>query len=297
MSTPLQRQHYIVSLLKNRNVSKEELMEKIVDYFDLDSYSESTFERDKSVINANPLFPSVVFNRRENAYSLCRDELYLLSQSELYYLILENDFLLSSINKNGLLSEAIIFETRKFTGTECLSVLRKAIENQQEVSFDYFYYDTQETKTKTVQPYRLKLKDFRWYLLAQDDSGVAFKSYGLERISNLEVLNQTFEAQDIDFDQPYHDAFGMFTDGDAKKIVLEFDRRDGNYLISNPIHQSQKVTTLPDKVRIELYIKPTLDLIMELMKRTWSIKIIEPKWLRDQFVEYWNKAISLNCNS
>lgn len=89
----------------------------------------------------------------------------------------------------------------------------------------------------------------------------------------------------------------MFTDGDAKKIVLEFDRRDGNYLISNPIHQSQKVTTLPDKVRIELYIKPTLDLIMELMKRTWSIKIIEPKWLRDQFVEYWNKAISLNCNS
>lgn len=71
-------------------------------------------------------------------------------------------------------------------------------------------------KTKTVQPYRLKLKDFRWYLRAQDDSGVAFKSYGLERISNLEVLNQTFEAQDIDFDQPYHDAFGMFTDGDAK---------------------------------------------------------------------------------
>lgn len=29
MPTPLQRQHYIVSLLKNRNVSKEELMEKL----------------------------------------------------------------------------------------------------------------------------------------------------------------------------------------------------------------------------------------------------------------------------
>lgn len=294
MSTPLQRQHYIVSLLKNRNVSKEELMEKIMEYFDLDSYSESTFERDKSVITANPLFPSVVFNRRENAYSLCRDELYLLSQSELYYLILENDFLLSSINKNGLLSDAIIFETRKFTGTECLSVLRKAIENQQEVRFDYFYYDTQETKTKTVQPYRLKLKDFRWYLLAQDDSDIAFKSYGLERISNHEVLSQTFEVQDIDFDQPYNDAFGMFTDGDAQKIVLEFDNRDGNYLMSNPIHHSQKVTTLPDGVRIELYIKPTLDLIMELMKRTWSLKIVEPKSLRDRFVEYWKEAIKRN---
>lgn len=296
MPSPLERQVYLINLLRNRSYSKAELIDKVMINFDLNDYSDRSFERDKSDIETNSQFPSIGYNRAENSYYLNPEEVHLLDQFEGYSLLVENEFLLSSINKNGLFSDKIIFETRKFAGTKCLPILKKAIDEQSEIKFDYFYYDTQETKTKIVKPYRLKLKDFRWYLLAQDDSKADFKSYGLERISNMHILCEKFELETIDFNEPYRDAFAMFTDGEAEKVILEFSPRDGNYLRSNPIHHSQKVTTLPDGVQIELHIKPTLDLIMELMKRTWSLKIIEPLHLKETFVDFWKKAIERNTD-
>ena len=87
----------------------------------------------------------------------------------------------------------------------------------------------------------------------------------------------------------------MFTDAQAERLVLEFDHRDGNYLIASPIHSSQKVIRqTPKHITFELYVKPTFDLIMELMRRSWSLTIIEPEHLREEFLNYWKDAVKRN---
>ena len=65
--------------------------------------------------------------------------------------------------------------------------------------------------------------------------------------------------------------------------------------MTSPIHPSQQVVSKTNKrVTFELYIKPTLDLIMEQMKRSWSLTIIEQLYLREEFITYWQEAVKRN---
>ena len=173
----------------------------------------------------------------------------------------------------------------------------RAIETCHELQLIYYDYRDEQTKTYTVQPYRLKHKDYKWYLLAVDVAHpeIPFKSFALERIHNIEEGDTFHPNKQLDFETPYRDAFGMFTDAPAERLVLEFDHRDGHYLQASPIHPSQKVVSnTKTRITFELYIKPTLDLIMELMKRSWSLTIIEPQHLREEFITYWQEAVKRN---
>ena len=205
--------------------------------------------------------------------------------------------LLTAQNKDGLLPSYAIPEPRRNTGEEHLIDCMRAIETCHELQLIYYDYRDEQTKTYTVQPYRLKHKDYKWYLLAVDVAHpeIPFKSFALERIHNIEEGDTFRPNKQLDFDTPYRDAFGMFTDAPAERLVLEFDHRDGHYLQASPIHPSQRVVSnTKTRITFELYIKPTLDLIMELMKRSWSLTIIEPQYLREEFITYWQEAVKRN---
>ena len=86
----------------------------------------------------------------------------------------------------------------------------------------------------------------------------------------------------------------MFTNGNTQKIVLQFDEEDGNYILANPIHHSQKLKKIDNGFEVELFVKPTLDFIKELLSRSWSLKIMEPIDLNEKFLHYWQEAIERN---
>jgi hypothetical protein len=78
-------------------------------------------------------------------------------------------------------------------------------------------------------------------------------------------------------------------------LELQYDHRDGHYLKANPIHHSQKMILEDDKtITFEIFAKPNEDLQMELMKRSWSVKIIEPTSLREKMLEIWKEVLERN---
>ena len=136
----------------------------------------------------------------------------------------------------------------------------------------------------------------KWYVLADDekDAAIPFKSYALERIKKIEELGK-FRPQKIDFETPYKNAIGMFTNGEPEKIIVEYDLRDGNYLKANPIHQSQKIVSEnKENIQFEFFVKPNEDFLMELLKRSWSLKVIEPISLKEKMREFWRLALERN---
>lgn len=197
--------------------------------------------------------------------------------------------------KLNVLTSKIVFDEKESSGIDYFKQILDACENKQVIDFEYFDYEKQTSSKKRIEPYILKEKKNKWYVLGFDVSKPEiFRSYALERISNFENTKQKFTSKDTDFEKPYENAVGMFTDGKAEKIVLQFDSRDGNYLKSNPIHHSQKVKEIENGVELKLFVKPTLDFIMEIISRSWSLKIVEPEFLRDQVTEIWRKAIKRN---
>ena len=232
-----------------------------------------------------------ITRNKENGYSFNEEGIELIDDLLTAYM------LLTAQNKDGLLPSYAIPEPRRNTGEEHLLDCMRAIETCHELQLIYYDYRDEQTKTYTVQPYRLKHKDYKWYLLAVDVAHpeIPFKSFALERIHNIEEGDTFRPNKQLDFETPYRDAFGMFTDTPAERLVLEFDNRDGHYLQASPIHPSQRVVSnTKTRITFELYIKPTLDLIMELMKRSWSLTIIEPQYLREEFITYWQEAVKRN---
>ena len=250
----------------------------------MDKYSDTTFSTDKTAIK--DVWKIDLECDNFNRYSI-NANFEGLFQNDL----LNSVIFLSSLNSDLLLPGFVIPETRKNTGLEHFFSISKAIEENSELKISYFDYVSEREKNKIIQPYRLKQKDFKWYVLATDSTEVPFKSYALERIRDIEFFRK-FQPKKIDFESSFQDAFGMFTNEEAVKVVLEFDHRDGHYLKSNPIHHSQKeISKNKDIIQFEFFLKPNEDFIMEIMKRTWSLKVIEPEFLKEKFLGYWKDSI------
>lgn len=266
----------------------EKQFEAYQDNLDLRIEEYKSFEKDKAAIKAAWKIDLECDNF--NRYSINTDFEGFFQND-----LLNSAIFLSSLNTDLLLPGFVIPETRKNTGLEYFYQISKAIEEKLELQISYFDYISGLENNKTIQPYRLKQKDFKWYVLATDSSDVSFKSYALERIRDIEVLGK-FKPKEIDFETPFQDAIGMFTNENAVKVVLEFDNRDGHYLKANPIHHSQKVLSEnKETIQFEFFVKPNEDFIMEIMKRSWSLKVIEPEFLKEKFLDLWKDAIQRNA--
>lgn len=254
----------------------------------MDEYSPSTFSKDKKSIKDTW---KIDLECHKNLYSINLD-----FENAFQNDLMNSAIFLSSLNSDMLLPTYVIPETRKNTGLQNFHEISNAIENNLSLQISYFDYISQFEKIKKINPYRLKQKDFKWYVLADDgkDEQIPFKSFALERIRQIEVLGK-FKPKEIDFETPFQNAIGMFTKDEPEKIILQYDHRDGHYLKANPIHHSQKVVSEnKENIQFEFFLKPNEDFLMELMKRTWSLKVIEPEFLKEKVKDYWKKALERN---
>ena len=278
----------------NREDIIDEILKRFKAYEDIEilrmeEYPISTFDKDKKVIKDAW---KIDLEYKNNLYYINTD----------FESVFQNDILnslifLSSINTDMLLPSYVITETRKNTGMEYFHTISSAIEKNLCLKISYFDYVTENENEKLINPYRLKQKDFKWYVLAKDinDGAISFKSYALERIRTIDILGKFKSDLSIDFETPYKDSIGMFTNESPTKVVVEYDHRDGNYLKANPIHHSQKILSQKEnRITFEFFIKPNEDFIMELMKRSWSLKVIEPIFLKQKIMNYWKLALERN---
>ena len=80
-----------------------------------------------------------------------------------------------------------------------------------------------------------------------------------------------------------------------EEVVLSFSLPKGRYILSYPLHHSQ--TTLIDneeEVRVGMKVYITIDLVLELLKHTGEIRIIQPDSLRTRYLDYLKKGLELN---
>jgi len=291
----IQRYLFIIRFVKNHPYcSKKEIIEYIVTQFSERGnrqnlgLSERNISRDFEEIR-NTFGLSIDYNYLNKGYSIPVNE----QQDPLVDQLMENIDLLH-IGIDGGLPEFVQPEKRRSRGTEHLLPLKNAITNNKNVQFKYKKFYPNVIESKSVQPYMLKESRGRWYLLGLDQNKNP-KAYGLDRINELEVQDKTFRKNiGIDWNEMYKYSFAMFTDQPVENVVLSFDQRDGNYIEAMPIHSSQTITRQEERVIVKLKIRITLDFIMELMSRSWSVEVIAPLRLRQELHDIYKGAMKRN---
>ncbi|WP_234110551.1 MULTISPECIES: helix-turn-helix transcriptional regulator [Chryseobacterium] len=264
-----------------------------IDGYDTDlAFSEKTFKRDRNLLF--DLFGiETKFKRSTMTYQIADDE--NLEQSKG---IFDNLLLVNAYKKTADQSKIMFFEKRQASGLHNLEGIIHAIKHSKLISFKYTKYDEGISQKRIVEPYALKEFRNRWYLLANESNqeGFFIKTYGLDRLTDLEIHKKSFKKTEVDIEKMFVNSFGIITSGEKpKKMVLSFDAWQGQFVKSLPIHHSQK--TLVDnkkEYRIEITLIPTYDFYQELFTHAERLRILEPKSVREQYLKFLSAAQEMN---
>jgi predicted DNA-binding transcriptional regulator YafY len=110
------------------------------------------------------------------------------------------------------------------------------------------------------------LKEYanRWYVIGEINGSQEIRTFGLDRIENLEIQLQKFKPnKNLNPLQEFENVVGLiYSNHEIQKVVLSFTPFQGNYLKTLAIHHSQKIIEdNENELKIELLLKPNIELI------------------------------------
>jgi len=255
-------------------------------------FSKRTLQRDIKEIR-NVFGIGIEYSRSHKGYFISQNE----AENMNFQRMMEANDMFYSLNLSQDLKPYVHLEKRRPQGTENLYGLLHAIKNRLQVKFVYEKFWDEETSHRTVAPYVLKEFRNRWYFISKDDKDDTIKRFALDRITNLEITNQTYEyPTDYNIEESYRYCFGIINpeDSEPQDIILSFNPFIGKYIKTLPLHETQEVIVDNDeetKIKLRLYV--THDLIMELLSYGENMKVIEPKSLADKIKQAHENAFRL----
>lgn len=241
-------------------------------------FTERTFQRDKLAI-ADVFGIQISYSRKKNAHFIEEEELELSQES-----VFDQLLLVEAYRETKGKADVMFFEPRRARGLEHLNGLIHAITQKKVLSFTYQKFWENEKSSKVVMPYALKEFKNRWYLLAADyqskNPSFFLKTYGLDRISDLNISNTSFKRENIDIEKAYKNSFGIISTlgKETQEILLKFDREQANYVKALPLHHSQTVIAENETETIfRVSLVPTYDFQREILSYGKRVQVLAPE--------------------
>ena len=170
-------------------------------------------------------------------------------------------------------------------GSEYLMEIIEAIRDKKVIEIKHKRFDSDKAYLHKVHPYLLKEYRNRWYLIGLNDDLLQIRTYGLDRIQKINP-NQTIEFQDAGFDPSdyFKSTIGIIApDAEPQEVVLKYAKDQGQYVITQPIHESQEIVEETDShVIISLHIIPTFELVSMILGWGAEVEVIKPGSLRER---------------
>lgn len=182
-------------------------------------------------------------------------------------------------------------------GFQYFELLFTAIKKKEVVNFLHYSYDKRKFSSPIIHPYLLKEFKNRWYVIGYSETHKEIRSFGLDRIHNPVKLNRDY-IDDDSFNPAYflEDIFGITAIEGEKKQKIQFMVHPNltNYIISQPIHKSQKKikTTHDGYIYFELDLIPSIELLLELYGHSPNLWVEKPVWMKNEIVKMLKGAIN-----
>ncbi len=283
----LTRYTLIIKRLRKRASTFQEIADYLAYESEFQDYdfniSLRTFQRD--ILDIRQLYNiDILYDRSQKHYYISEDE-----HSEINDRILEAFDIFNALNMADRLSNDIHFEKRKPAGTEYMNGILHAVRNKCRLTFVYSSFKGEEGSERLIEPYALKEFKNRWYIVGKDLKDDKIKTFGLDRLWDLEITRQKFtQSEDFDVNQYFKNCFGIMSPNSPKpsKIELWFTEKQGRYIKTLPLHETQKILSdTKEGLIIELTLYLTYDLVMELLSFGGAMKVLKPKTLQNLIKE------------
>jgi len=181
-----------------------------------------------------------------------------------------------------------------YPGKEFLQDLYTSIKEYKKVEIVYKKFNSDDKSTIQVHPYLLKEYKHRWYLISYVDDKKSLSTYALDRMLSLNILEDYFVIEkNFDPEQFFKYSFGITQSNENfYKVVLKFPFHQKGYLITQPLHASQKlIAEDKDSFTLELEVYLSYELIERVLSYGEDVVVIKPKELRATIQKRLLKAV------
>jgi predicted DNA-binding transcriptional regulator YafY len=132
------------------------------------------------------------------------------------------------------------------------------------VTMSYHSFSSKRTKEYLVEPHRLVYAQGGMYLIARVPEYDGLRTFAVERIRRLSLLEETFEAAD-DEGEVFAHSLGV-SEGEPERVEILFAPEAAPYVQERRWHPTQTITAMPDgSVRV------SLDVCIDWALRSWIL--------------------------
>ncbi|MCF0051636.1 WYL domain-containing protein [Dyadobacter sp. LJ53] len=206
---------------------------------------------------------------------------------------LQQSFLLERNHK-----PIISFDNNQYlTGIERLGMLFQSILYKQVLCIQYQPFHNEEASELIIHPYYLKQYNNRWFLFGLNSKYEKIFNLALDRIIAVREENILFIENTLcDFNEYFDDIVGVtrLEKSDVIEILLSFDLKTAPYILSKPLHGSQKVKSRTDQeLVISIEVSPNYELESALLAFGEKVKVLEPESFRKLIAGRLKAAVSM----
>lgn len=299
----IQRLEIILQLLEGyAYLSKNQLQDRLVEDYELE-VAARTLERDLKALDTS-FGIEVNYDREQRGYKInARVEERVVSFLKFAGRIHLGKLFQESLKDFDSLRDAVSTEDQSnFEGLAHIEPLLIAIQEERQVRFVHENYVKETFKNYCISPLQLKEFQGRWYVVGVPENEEKIKTFGLARISELNIESKAkipvadFRPQLNNFLQ----VIGLNYDAAEKveHVEIAVTENQYKYLKSLPLHQSQEF--LGDykngRKKLGFWLLPNYELEMQLYKMGNQVEVLAPPSLRKKVKRTLTQTLKLYTN-
>ena len=178
-------------------------------------------------------------------------------------------------------------------GDEFMGDMVYSIDNRLKCEIDYLPYDKKGVYKRVLLPLLLREHRNRWYLLSYRIDNAEIRTYALDRVKNFRMTEEVCEElTDFDPEKYFNHSFGITTpDASIETIILRFTKKRAPYILSLPIHKSQKVLKKTSKsITISISVILSYEVYEYILSKSPDIKVLRPSHLVREIADKLKKS-------
>lgn len=203
-------------------------------------------------------------------------------------------------SKFGLIerkSEIISFESNiDLKGIHFLTPLFNAIINERVLLVKYKDFKSSEPYEITFHPYYLKQYNNRWFVFGLNEGNeVPNWNLALDRMESLSETAQKHKPSETDWEEYFFDLVGVTRpEGiELQEIILKFSPEVAPYVITKPIHPSQRHKNEPNGLEVKIQIIPNFELERLILSFGEQVNVISPNHFKERISQRLKSAARL----
>jgi len=165
------------------------------------------------------------------------------------------------------------------------------------VELSYQSFKARSANSFVFHPYYLKEYRNRWFVLGIKNKNAPVMTLALDRVAEIKESGVKYlEQKKFQVGEYFQHVIGVTVEPNSppEEVVLFADRETAPYIITKPLHHSQKILdTQPNGVTLSIQVQLNFELEREILGFGDRIKVISPDRLKRRIKEKFEHALDL----